>query len=298
MRNSIVMRPLRLAVLALFAIVVSLAVTADAATGTFVIKTKSVNEAGGAWRIFTKIELPKAPLTAHQSMRFNFKKTMVYERSLVDGKSEPVINRQALTGEMPQTESLDVNFGDATGKIFKGTNFDFALTRTRGYEAGEYEVELRTADNVIIGSKQNIVLNGDNPVVDRRAMAFNAKDSKVKKVEGYDAGANQAGNDSNELPANQPAGNAGGNGEVTPMGTATGFVPKEGMQETDEEKIKTKPGGCGCETVGQRSNASALLGLIPILGLGIAAYRRRETRSRAKRFSGSGASSPQRKDDA
>jgi hypothetical protein len=297
MRNSIVMRPLRLAVLALFAIVVSLAVTADAATGTFVIKTKSVNEAGGAWRIFTKIELPKAPLTAHQSMRFNFKKTMVYERSLVDGKSEPVINRQALTGEMPQTESLDVNFGDATGKIFKGTNFDFALTRTRGYEAGEYEVELRTADNVIIGSKQNIVLNGDNPVVDRRAMAFNAKDSKVKKVEGYDAGANQAGNDSNELPANQPAGNAGGNGEVTPMGTATGFVPKEGMQETDEEKIKTKPGGCGCETVGQRSNASALLGLIPILGLGIAAYRRRETRSRAKRFSGSGAS-PQRKDDA
>jgi hypothetical protein len=296
MRNSIVMRPLRLAVLALFAVVVSLAVTADAATGTFVIKTKSVNEAGGAWRLFTKIELPKAPLTPHQSMRFNFKKTMVYERSLVDGKSEPVINRQALTGEMPTTESLDVNFGDATGKIFKGTNFDFALTRTRGYEAGEYEVELRTADNVVIGSKQNIILNGDNPVVDRRAMAFNAKDSKVKKVEGYDAGANQAGNDSNDLPANQPS-NAGGNGEVTPMGTATGFVPKEGMQETEEEKIKTKPGGCGCETVGQRSNASALLGLIPILGLGIAAYRRRETRSRAKRFSGFGAS-PQRKDES
>jgi hypothetical protein len=196
MRNSIVMRPLRLAVLALFAVVVSLAVTADAATGTFVIKTKSVNEAGGAWRLFTKIELPKAPLTPHQSMRFNFKKTMVYERSLVDGKSEPVINRQALTGEMPTTESLDVNFGDATGKIFKGTNFDFALTRTRGYEAGEYEVELRTADNVVIGSKQNIILNVDIPVVDRRAMAFNVNDSKVKKVVGYDAGANPAGNDS------------------------------------------------------------------------------------------------------
>src|SRR4051812_23102944 len=76
-RNSIVLRPFRLAILALFATVVSLAVTADAATGTFVIKTKSVNETGGAWRIFTKIELPKAPLVAHQSMRFNFKKTMV-----------------------------------------------------------------------------------------------------------------------------------------------------------------------------------------------------------------------------
>lgn len=274
MRNSIVLRPVRLAFLALFATVVSLAVSADAATGTFVLKTKSVNETGGAWRLFTKVELPKAPLTAHQSMRFIFKKTMVYERSLVDGKSEPVINRQALTGEMPQTESLDVNFGDATGKIFKGTNFDFALTRTRGYEAGEYDVELRTADNVIIGNKEHLILNGDNPPVDRRAMAFNAKDSKVKKVEAYDAGANQASNDSNELPANAPQ-HGGGNGEVTPMGTATGFVPKEGMQETEEEKIKTKPGGCGCETVGQRSNASALLAFLPILGLGIAAYRRR-----------------------
>lgn len=277
MRNSLVFRPARLAFLALFAIVISLAVSADAATGSFSIKTKSVNETGGAWRIFTKIELPKAPLVAHQSMRFNFRKTMVYERSLVDGKSEPVINRQALTGEMPQTESLDVNFGDATGKIFKGTNFDFALTRTRGYEAGEYEVELRTSDNVIIGNKEKLILNGDNPVVDRRAMAFNAKDSKVKKVEGYDAGANQANNDT-ELPANDNN-NAGGNGEVTPMGTATGFVPKEGLQETEEEKIKTKPGGCGCETVGQRSNATALVALLPVMALGITAYRRRRRAS-------------------
>ena len=268
MRHSFV----RLAFLALFATVISFAVSADAATGTFSLKTKEANETGGAWRLFVKIELPKAPLTAHQSMRFLFKKTMVYERSLIDGHAEPVINRQALTGEMPQTESLDVNFGDATGKIFKGTNFDFALTRTRGYEAGEYEVELRTADNVIVGGKQNLILKGDNPVVDRRAMAFSAKDSKVKKVEGYDAGANQASNDT-ELPANNNS--AGGNGEVTPMGTATGFVPKEGFQETEEEKIKTKPGGCGCETVGQRSSGAALITLLPILGIGVAAYRRR-----------------------
>lgn len=274
MRHSPLSRFARLAFLALFAAVLSFAVSADAAAGTFSLKTKESNETGGAWRIFVKIELPKAPLTAHQPMRFNFKKTMVYERSLIDGHAEPVINRQALTGEMPQTESLDVNFGDATGKIFKGTNFDFALTRTRGYEAGEYEVELRTADNVIIGGKQNLILKGENPVVDRRAMAFSAKDSKVKKVEGYDAGANQASNDSNELPANNNG--AGGNGEVTPMGTATGFVPKEGLQETEEEKIKTKPGGCGCETVGQRSNGAALVTLLPILGVGIAAYRRRK----------------------
>jgi hypothetical protein len=32
---------------------------------------------------------PKAPPIAHQPLRFVFTKTMVYERSLVDGKSEP-----------------------------------------------------------------------------------------------------------------------------------------------------------------------------------------------------------------
>jgi hypothetical protein len=259
----------RLVLLAFLAMFVMFAVSADAATGTFTIKTKEVSEVSGAWRLFVKIELPKAPLTAHQSMRFVFTKTMVYERSLIDGHDDPVMNRQTVNSAVPSTESLDVNFGDATGKIYKGTNFDFALTRTREYEAGEYTCELRTADGTVIGGKQNLILKGDNPPVDRRSMAFNAKDPKVKKIDAYDAGSNQAKNDE---PTNN---NAGGNGEVTPMGTATGFVPKEGMQETEEEKIKTKPGGCGCEAIGTRSPAGALFTLLPLVGIGIAAYRRR-----------------------
>lgn len=260
--------PVKLLLVAVVATLMSLVSPAEAVTGSFQLKSKEATEVSGAWHVYSKIELPKPPLTPHQTMRFIFTKTVVYERSLIDGHAEPVINRQALTGQTPSTESLDVGFGDATGKIFKGTNFDFGLTRTRGYEAGEYSVELRSSDNTIIGGKQTLILKGDNPVVDRRAMAFNAKDSKVKKVEGYDAGANQAENDT-------PASHNGGNGEVTPTGTATGFVPKEGMQETDEEKIKTKPGGCGCETVGQRSPASALFFLLPVLGLGIVAFLRR-----------------------
>lgn len=263
---------LRVLLVAVFAALVSVITPpADAApVGSWTLKSKEAQEVSGAWHVYTKIELPKAPLTPHQTMRFIFTKTVVYERSLIDGHAEPVINRQTLTGQTPSTESLDVGFSDATGKIFKGTSFDFGLTRTRGYEAGEYTVELRSSDNTVIGAKQNLILKGDNPVVDRRAMAFNAKDSKVKKVEGYDAGANQAEND---LPAN--TNNNAHPGEVTPTGTATGFVPKEGLQETEEEKIKTKPGGCGCETVGQRSPATALVFLLPILGIGLVAVRRR-----------------------
>lgn len=264
---------IKLAFVALVAMCVSLfvALPAEAASGTFKLQSPSSEVSGGSWHIYAKIELPKAPLTAHTSMRFLFTKTMVYERSLIDGHADPVLNRQALQNQSPTVESLDVDFADPSGKVWKGTKFDFGLSRIRGYEAGEYTVELRTSDDIVIGTKQTLVLNGDNPPVDRRSMAFNAKDSKVKKVDnGLDGGSNIAQND--DAPTTN---NNVGNGEVTPMGTATGFVPPEGMQETDEEKIKTKPGGCGCEAVGQRSPATGLVFLLPILGIGIAAYRRR-----------------------
>ncbi|MBX3209328.1 MAG: hypothetical protein KF764_30120 [Labilithrix sp.] len=272
---------------ALFALLAAIATLvafprAAQAVGTFKLKSTEATEVSGAWHIYVTIELPKAPLTAHQSMKFLFTKTMAYERSLIDGHNEPVLNRQALQNQSPSIESLDVDFADPSGKIFKGTRFDFGLTRTRGYEAGEYKVEVRTSDGTTIGAPANLILKGDNPVVDRRAMAFNAKEKSIKKVDGYDAGANQAKNDE---PVAQ---NDNGPSEVTPTGTATGFVPAEGMQETDEEKIKTRPKGCGCEVVGLGPSGvlgtpgAALFFLLPVVGVGIAAARRR---SRAKRDS-------------
>lgn len=238
------------------------------AAGQFKLKSNDVQEVSGAWHLYVTIELPKAPLTAHQPMKFVFTKTAVYERSLVDGRNDPVQNIQTVNDPTPAVENLDVDFADPSGKIFKGTRFDFGLTRTRGFEAGEYTVELRTSDGTNIGGKQNLKLRGDNPVVDRRAIAFNPKDKSIKKVDAVDAGGNQAKNDSDTPAAN----NMGG--EVTPTGTATGFVPKEGQQETEEEKIKTRPKGCGCETPGG-FDASAYLFLVPLAGLGAIALRRR-----------------------
>jgi hypothetical protein len=263
-----------LAVLAALVAVLGFPRVASAApVGTFKLKNNEVTEVSGAWHLYVTIELPKAPPTAHQPMRFLFTKTMVYERALIDGHAEPVLNRQALQNQSPSVESLDIDFADPSGKIFKGTRFDFGLTRTRGYEAGEYTVELRTSEGYTVGGKANLILKGDNPPVDRRAMAFSAKGKDIKKVDAYDAGANQAKNDD---PAPQSAG--GGPGEVTPMGTATGFVPKEGMEETEEEKIKTRPRGCGCEVPGQRGPGTALLFLLPIAGIGIVSARRRAAR--------------------
>jgi hypothetical protein len=261
--------------LALFTLILALVAFPRAAhaVGTFKLKSTEVNETSGAWHVFVTIELPKAPTIAHQSMKFLVTKTVVYERSLIDGKDEPVQSRQNLQNQTPNVENQDVDFADPSGKIFKGTRFDFGLTRARGYEAGEYKIELRTSDGVTIGAPQNIILKGDNPVVDRRSIAFNAKEKSIKKVDGYDGGAKVASND-DPGPHNGP-----GPGEVTPTGTATGFVPKEGMQETDEEKMKTRPKGCGCSIPGEQQKTVAFLSILPLFGVFVMVMRRRSRRS-------------------
>ena len=239
------------------------------AVGTFKLKSTEASEVSGAWHIYVTLELPKAPLTAHQSMKFLFTKTMAYERALIDGHSEPVLAKQSLQNQTPSVESLDVDFADPSGKVFKGTRFDFGLTRARGYEAGEYKIEVKTSDGTSIGSPQNLILKGDNPVVDRRAMAFNAKEPGVKKVAGYDGGTGPDTSDNGPAAANNM-------GEVAPSGTAQPFIPKEGYDKTSEEEIKQRPKGCGCDVPGG-TNVGTLAWLLPLAGLGLVAVRRRKS---------------------
>ena len=240
------------------------------ALGTFKLKSSEAQEVSGAWHIYVTIELPKAPLTAHQTMKFNFTKTVAYERALIDGHNEPVLNRQPLQNQSPSIESLDVDFADPSGKIFKGTRFDFGLTRNRGYEAGEYKVEVKTSDGSSVGNSATLILKGDNPVVDRRAIAFNAKESGVKKVDAVDAGPKGTNDDT-------PA----ANNTMGETGTAQPFIAKEGLQKTPEEEIKTRPSGCGCSLPGG-VDAGGLLWLAPLAGLGALARRRRGARARAR----------------
>jgi hypothetical protein len=122
------------------------------AAGSFKLKTAQVTESGGQWHLFVTLELPRAPATAHVPMKFLFTKEMVFERALIDGHDQPVLNRTALTNQMPSVESVDVDFADGSGKVFKGTRFDFSLSRDHGYEAGQYRPSTQSQEVAPSGS--------------------------------------------------------------------------------------------------------------------------------------------------
>ncbi len=239
------------------------------AVGNYKLKSNEVQEVSGAWHVFVSIELPRAPATKHQTMRFVFTQIAMYDRSLVDGKSEPVTNRQEIKGRTPSVESQDVNFGDVRGKIWPKTSFDFGLTRQRGYEAGEYKMELKTSDDQLVGSPTTLILKGDNPVVDRRTIAFNAKDKSIRKVDtGLDGGTHTKAEIEGDTAANP------GMGEVTATGTAAPFIPADAYNRTPEEDIKVKPKS-GCSLVDLGATSTGLAVGAPLGLIAIAALRRR-----------------------
>jgi hypothetical protein len=245
------------------------------AGGTFHLRSTTVQEVSGGWHVYCDIALPRPPDIAHPTLKFLFTKTAVYERDLVDNNPKPVVNRQNLQNQNPSVESLEVDFSDASGKIFKVTHFDFSLTRTRGYEAGEYQVKVRTSDGVDVGSPATITLNGDNPVVDRRAMSFDAKNPTMKKIaSGIDGGTGPKVDESVAAAPN--------NGEVTPSGDAPPFLSADAFQKQPEE-IHDRPKGCGCDVPGQGAGLSfgsrALLLVATGLGLSAIAWRKRQTRA-------------------
>ncbi len=217
-----------------------------AAYGNYRMRSTEAQESGGQWHLYLRIDLPNAPALPHMPMKFMFTLQTEYERALTDNSKDPVLNRIPMQNQLPKVESMDVDFSDATGKIFKTTNYDFSLTRARGYEAGEWKMQIRTADGQDIGSSQMITLRGDNPVVDRRSISFSAKPKEAKK----DAGTEVAQNDTaNTAPTST---------DVQAEGTPPPFVPPEGFQKTDEEQIHTKPGGCGCDMPGSQQSSIAI----------------------------------------
>jgi len=262
-------------VLALTALFVVCMLGRDAAAaGNFKLKNTEASEVSGGWHIFVTIELPKAPTIGHVPLRFLFTKTAVYERALVDNRDDPVTNRMSMENQTPSIESLDVDFADGSGKIFKTTRFDFYLTRTRGYVAGEYIVQLRTADGIDIGGKASMTLKGDNPVVDRRSITFNAKESKIKKVDtGIDGGL-LAKN------SNEDVEHAGvQTGDINATGTAKPFIPDEAYQPTPEEQgLKEHPKGCGCSIPGTSAGGALGFGAASLAGIAAALARRRRRR--------------------
>ncbi|MBV9949363.1 MAG: hypothetical protein JOZ69_21145, partial [Myxococcales bacterium] len=145
---------------------------AAAGPGAFTLKTNEATERNGEWHIKVRIDLPRPPPMMHTPMRFTFSKEVVDERAIMSKGAEPVHHRVVLDTPTKQIVGLDVDFADASGKVFKSTYFEFDLKRSDGYfEAGEYVVGLSGPDGEV-GGNQKLTLKGDNPPVYRGAMDF------------------------------------------------------------------------------------------------------------------------------
>jgi hypothetical protein len=280
------MKPVRLILLVLLSVLaVTLAPRRALAGGNFTIKTTEVTEAQGEWHVKVRIDLSRAPGMVHIPMRFTFSKEAVDERAIMTKGADPVHHRMVLDVSPKQIQSMDVDFADPTGKVFKSTYFEFDLRRDSGYfEAGEYQVTLSGPDGDVGGS-QKLTLKGDNPPVYRGAMDFSdpkagkQKGPKIQAVDnGVDAGAKVASNDDSSGGASGPSGG------VEAIGNGGSMVPSSAFNKTSEEEaVQGHPKGCGCVTAGLEGGGLAG-GAAALLGLGlVVARRRRGPRERRSR---------------
>ncbi len=144
-------------------------------------KTPESTESNGQWHLKVRIDLSRAPSMMHTPMRFTFSKQAVDERSIMSKGAQPEHHRMVLDTQPKQIVSMDVDFADPSGKVFKSTYFEFVVERSSGYfEAGEYVVALSGPDGDI-GSAQKLVLKGDNPPVYRGAMDFTDPEAAKQK---------------------------------------------------------------------------------------------------------------------
>lgn len=231
------------------------------AMGRIQWKSRTIKESNEAWTVEVSVFLNSPPHTSLVPMRFKFTPVSYFERALIDGKTEPQRRVVPLMNKQPMVESVDVGFMDSsTGKVEPRTRFSFRVTRAHGYEAGEYEVEVRDArSDQLIGSKQRITFEGDNPVIDRRAMVFSDEKKPKKKEPEPEVETRSA----TEYSPDDPAYWEGGPSEPEPK------------EEDRPPPASMREGGCGCRTVGSAAGSQplTLLGL-SVLALGLL-YRRR-----------------------
>ncbi len=250
--------PRRLLLLALFLLGFSLVPRDANATGSVSLSTREPVEVNGKWKLVMTIDFGSVPHLPHIPMLVVFTPTVHYDLSLTDkSPDKPVLIKQPLQNQQPINEGLDVGFSDASGKIFKITKFDFVIRRDHGFEAGEYDLKIkREDDGVQLGQTMKLVLKGDNPVIDRRAITF-AGEKKSKKDDAKKDEAKTDAPKENETPLE--------NAEPRPDEMAPAPPP-----------VEPKQGGCGCVVAGDAANGGATA--LAALALGAIVTLRRRTR--------------------
>jgi len=222
-------------------------------------KQTKIKEADKSWKVAIEVYLDRVPDVPHMPVRFSFTPISYFERSMVDGRKEPITRQVPLSNQQPIVESVDVGFLDpGTGKSAKRTRFSFHVPRDSGFEAGSYEVIVTDArSDREFGGKTTLTLDGENEVIDRRSMVFDDK-PKAKKSEAPKAAASEE----RQLTPDDDAFWAGG--KRPPEEKPSALPPPAHMQE--------KP-GCGCR-VGTPAAAAPAWGLAA-LGLCLLARRSR-----------------------
>ena len=219
------------------------------------------------WKIEIKIFLNKAPDFAHVPVKFEFKQEVYYERYMSDESPNVQTRKVPTPNAQPIIESVDLGFLDpGSGKIESRTRFAFRISRAHGFEAGEWRVTLRNGrTGAVIGQPVTLYLDGENEVIDRRAMVFADKDKK--KDEKKDSASDSDSDGTEDAPA--PT-------------TEEGSMDWEEVEEPDQnlpppEALRKKK-GCGCRVAGERPPTGAFA--LPLL-LGAALLARRRSRRRA-----------------
>lgn len=224
-----------------------------------------------AWKLEIKLFLPKAPDVAHIPVKFEFSPVAYYERAMMDG-DKLVERRVPLEGRQDIIEGVEVGFMDpGSGKIEKGTIFSFKITRAHGFDAGEYKASVRDARNgQLIGAPVTLKLEGENEIIDRRAMVFaDPKEKKKKKdAEGGEKKDGESGDKKDEKTE------GGDEKKDEPAAEEKSTEPTPDTKDDKPGEVKEKPGGCGCRLADTRGDAGPGLAL-GLLGLGLLAARRR-----------------------
>jgi MYXO-CTERM domain-containing protein len=240
---------IRISVRSLFVItlaVIGFTVSSAAhAAGRVEWKAKTIKERDDkAWRLEVAIYLPKAP-------------------------EVPLENHQAII------ESVDVGFLDSgSGKIEPRTRFSFKLTRAHGYEAGEYKVSIHDGRNdQSVGTPVTLIFEGENEIIDRRAMVFSGGDKKKKDTakKDDDKTADKSADADKKAEEDKPAAS---DDAAAPAAEAD----KKEAPADEPQTIKEKPGGCGCRLADNGTSGAAGMSFAA-LALGSVVLRRRRKRS-------------------
>ena len=174
--------------------------------------------------------------------------------------ADPVHHRMVLDVPPKQIQSMDVDFADASGKVFKSTYFEFDLRRDGGYfEAGEYQVALSGPDGDV-GGAQKLTLEGRQPA--RLPRRDGLHRPQGRQAEGAEhpgrrqrhrrRRAKVASNDDSSGSASGPSGG------VEAVGNGGSMVPASAFNKTaEEESVQGHPKGCGCVAAGLEGGGMA-----------------------------------------